>query len=296
MNTHKYMICQECGKNFKDTIRFHKHYREYHKKIESTCNICERRFHTTYILKKHVSNVHTFEKCDICGAGLAKGVLSRHRKKHLDIKFECKKCDNVYTRKDTLQNHELICGTEIVKVQKAPSVMAFNCVSCEKTFTEKRYLKQHQRTHVFRTNIQKYNCKFCEKIYDSNQALGKHVKKKHPNPRRLEEAAIGFLVLDSDPLQMIKKTKKVYSCDQCNYVSERKKNLKRHIDTHTSNRVKTGRPKKAPEEWSTVTKRIYAKKAKNQFLENMKVCGLSEDVQKLWKKESENQMNYNFKE
>ena len=287
MNTHKYMICQECGKNFKDTIRFHKHYREYHKKNESTCNICERRFHTAYILKKHVSNVHTFEKCEICGAGLAKGVLARHRKKHLDIKFECKKCDNVYTRKDTLKNHELICGTEIVRVQKAPAVMAFNCGSCEKTFTEKRYLKQHQGTHVGRTNIQKYNCKFCEKIYYSNQALGKHVEKNHLNSRRIGDAAIGFL---------IKKAKKVYSCDQCNYVSEQESNLKRHIDTHTSKIVKTGRPKKAPEEWSTVTKRIYAKKARNQFLENMKECDLSEDVQMLLKKESENKINHDFKE
>ena len=292
------MICQECGKNFNSTVSFHKHYREYHKKNESTCNICEKIFHTAYILRQHVTNVHTIGNCNICGAALAKGALARHRKNHMDIKFECEKCDNVYTRKDGLQKHKSICGTEILKVNKAPAPppsMAFKCGSCEKTFTKKRYLKQHQRTHVGRIDIQKYDCKFCQKIYRSNQSLEKHVEKNHPNPRRVEDAAIGFYVFDSNPPHMIKKANKVYSCDRCNYVSERKTNLNRHIDTHTSNRVKTGRPKKSPEEWSAVTKRIYAKKkeAKKQFLENMKECGLSEDLQKLLNKESESQINYN---
>ena len=144
---------------------------------------------------KHVSNVHTFEKCEICGAGLAKGVLARHRKKHLDIKFECKKCDNVYTRKDTLKNHELICGTEIVKVHKVSSpLIDFNCDLCGKTFAKNRYLKQHQRTHTDRMTIQNYDCKFCEKVYSSKQSLGKHIKKNHPNPRRVEDAAIALWV------------------------------------------------------------------------------------------------------
>ena len=74
---------------------------------------------------------------------------------------------------------------------------------------------------------------------------------------------------------------KVHSCEQCNYASAKKANLKRHIVTHTSNKVKTGHPRKSPEQWSTVTKRIYAKKAKDQFFENMEDCGLTEDVQKL---------------
>ena len=289
-------ICQECGKNFNNTINFHKHYRQYHKKAESNCNICERRFHTVYLLRQHGINVHTIEKCNICGAGMAKGVLARHRKRHMDIKFNCEKCDNIFTRKDSLKKHELICGKEVVKVHKTPAVMVFNCDSCGKTFKKKRYLKQHQRTHVLRITIQKYDCKCCEKIYTSNQSLAKHIEKNHTNPRKVEDKNIGFFVLDSSPLRRVEKTKKVYSCDQCNYVSEQKANLKRHIDTHTSNRVKTGRPRKSPEEWSTVTKRIYARKAKNQFLQNMKESELSEDVDKLLKKESQNHTNHNLKE
>ena len=78
---------------------------------------------------------------------MAKGVPSRHKKMHLEIKFECEKCDKVYTRKDILQKHELICGTDIVKVVEAP--VTINCETCGKSFTKKIYLEQHKRTHIF---------------------------------------------------------------------------------------------------------------------------------------------------
>ena len=99
----------------------------------------------------------------------------------------------------------------------------------------------------------KFDCKLCDKIYTSNQKLGKHIEKHHPNPRRVENAAIGFLVLESSPPRnhMAQKPKKIYSCKQCNYVNTHKGHLKRHIDTHTSNKVKTGRPKKSPLDHTT---------------------------------------------
>ena len=107
------------------------------KKNESNCNICERKFSTAYILKKHIGNVHTIEKCNVCDKGMAKGMLARHMKTHIESKFECEKCENVYTRKDDLQIHQLNCCRDIVKIQKQPAVMIFNCETCEKTFTQK---------------------------------------------------------------------------------------------------------------------------------------------------------------
>ena len=147
-----------------------------------------------------------------------------------------------------------------------------------------------------------YDCKLCDKMYASNQSLGNHIAKHHPNPRRVEDASIGFMVLDSSPPHnaIHKKPEKIHSCKQCPYVSGHKAHFKRHIETHTSNKVKTGRPKKSPEKWSSVTKRLYAKKSKQEFEENMKECGLSEDIEKLLKKDSqkffENHPNYNHKD
>ena len=177
--------CADCGKEFSSPLWFNKHYREYHQKNESNCNICERKFHTAYILKKHIGNVHTIEKCNVCDK-LCKTHENSLRKQ------ECEKFENVYTRKDNLQKHQLNCGG--VKVKKT-AVMIFTCETCEKTFTQKRYLTQHKRTH--RIDMGKFDCKLCDKIYTSNQKLGKHIEKHHPNPRRVENSAFGFLVLPS---------------------------------------------------------------------------------------------------
>ena len=142
----------------------------------------------------------------------------------------------------------------IVKIKKTAviTVMIFSCGTCEKTFTQKRYLTRHKRTH--RTDMGKFDCKLCDKIYTSNQKLGKHIEKHHPNQRRVENSAIGFLVLESCPPRnhMAQKPKKFFSCKQCNYVNTHKGLLKRHIDTHTSNKVKTGLPKKSPGNLSTI--------------------------------------------
>ena len=39
-------------------------------KNESNCNICERKFHIAYTLKKHIGNVNTIEKCNVCDKGV----------------------------------------------------------------------------------------------------------------------------------------------------------------------------------------------------------------------------------
>ena len=174
---------------------------------------------------------------------------------------------------------------KIVRVRKAPTE-AYKCDACEKIFTQKRYLSQHKRTHAVRMPLGKYDCKFCEKIFTSNQNLGKHIQKKHPNPRRVENANVGVLVLDSSPPKVRQKNKKIFNCKQCKYESGRRENLKRHLETHSANRVRTGRPKKPPGERSSVTKRLYAKRSHNEFMEKMRKNNLEEEIMKLMEKDA----------
>ena len=131
-----------------------------------------------------------------------------------------------------------------------------------------------------------YGCNFCDKIYTSKQNLEKHIQSTHPNPSRVEDANVGFLVFDSPlPPLKVRQKKRIFKCKQCNYESGRKLNLKRHIETHTENRVKTGRPKKPPGELSAVTQRLYAKKSQNAFMEEMKARNLEAAIKKLMRKD-----------
>ena len=84
----------------------------------------------------------------------------------------------------------------------------------------------------------------------------------------------------------VMQQKKIYNCKQCTYESDRKDSLRRHIETHTTNRVKTGRPKKPSGELSSVTKRLYAKKSHNAFMEDMRKNNLEEEIMKLMEKDS----------
>ena len=112
------------------------------------------------VLRQHVIKYHETQKCSICDLELAKAALSRHKKTHFEIKFECETCDKVYNRSDNLQKHKLICGTDIVKVVEAP--VTINCETCGKSFTKKRYLQQHRRAHGGAKKMVQYYCKFCD--------------------------------------------------------------------------------------------------------------------------------------
>ena len=79
MNIQNDILCPECGKDFGTLPRFHKHFRQYHKKNESKCTSCEKTFNTAYILRQHVTKVHETKKCDICDLDFAKGALARHK-------------------------------------------------------------------------------------------------------------------------------------------------------------------------------------------------------------------------
>ena len=175
MDIAKDMLCPECGKAFGTSLRFHKHFREYHRKNESKCTSCEKTFINEVVLRQHVIKYHETQKCSICDLELAKAALSRHKKTHFEIKFECETCDKVYNRSDNLQKHKLICGTDIVKVVEAP--VTINCETCGKSFTKKRYLQQHRRAHGGAKKMVQYYCKFCDKMFASNQSLGNHIEK-----------------------------------------------------------------------------------------------------------------------
>ena len=190
-----------------------------------------------------------------------------------------------YQTKNESEKNMKTCTADIVQVKKELT-RAFNCDDCGKIFTKKRYLTQHKRTHT--AAKKKYDCQLCDKVYTSKQSLGKHIQKVHPNPRKVEDANVGFVLFDSPmPSLKVNKKKKIFKCEQCDYESDRKRNLERHIETHTGNRPKkTGRPKKPPGELSSVTKRIYAKRSLKVFMEDMRKNNLEKEIMKLMEKDS----------
>ena len=146
-----------------------------------------------------------------------------------------------------------------------------------KVFTKSANLNQHKRTHTVRMKVGKFDCKLCDNIYTSNQNLGKHIKKSPSQSQELRMLTLdfhdGLIHPSSKSYKKLYRKRKLYNCKQCTYESHRKDSLKRHIETHITNRVKTGRPKKLPGELSSVTQRSYAKKSQNAFMEEIYTSG-----------------------
>ena len=147
MNITVETTCQDCGKVFSDESGFKRHFRQYHKKNESDCHICERKFYTEFLLKNHIGLHHTNVNCDICDKKLLKSALNGHKQTHQDCAFKCETCDNVYTRKNNLEKHMKTCGADIVRVTKEVTG-AFTCDACGKIFYEKRPFCHNTNEHM----------------------------------------------------------------------------------------------------------------------------------------------------
>ena len=119
----------------------------------------------------------------------------------------CQDCGEVFTDESGFKRHMRqhnekteseknmkTCTADIVRVKK-DLTRTFNCETCGKIFTKKRYLTQHKRTHT--AAKKEYDCQLCDKVYTSKQSLGKHIQKVHPNPRKVEDANVGFVLFES---------------------------------------------------------------------------------------------------
>ena len=153
----------------------------------------------------------------------------RTRRMHSNVK-----CVIMFKEKQPGKAHEHLRDRYCASQKRSNRGIQLWCMW--KDFTEKAYLTQHKRTHAVRKTLKEFDCKLCEKVYASNQKLGKHVEKAHPNPRRVEDANVGFMVFEY-PMHSVtvNQKKKILKCKQCNYESGRKLNLKRHIESHTAN-------------------------------------------------------------
>ncbi|CAL1300484.1 unnamed protein product [Larinioides sclopetarius] len=135
--------CNKCSQSFGFYRNFFKHACT-HKKPSFKCEICQKVFLTTDILKEHLNRKHS------------------HKSKN---SFKCILCRKVLSTKQSLQQHYLIHTGE----------KPFSCEVCNKVFKRKYCLLIHQYTHV---NGKYFVCSTCGKVFNSQYLLKKHCENK----------------------------------------------------------------------------------------------------------------------
>ncbi|XP_041656517.1 histone H4 transcription factor [Cheilinus undulatus] len=136
-----------------------------------------------------------WKDCEATAKGRPK--LREHLRSHTQEKIvACPGCGGMYANNTKLFDH-------IIR-QSAMEGQRFQCSHCSKRFATERLLRDHMRTHVSH-----YKCPLCDMTVPSPSALRNHIKFRHSNERP-------------------------YSCEYCEYSCKNLVDLRKHLDTHSS--------------------------------------------------------------
>lgn len=193
-----YFRCSKCDfkSNHKNSVRDHES--RVHFALPEKCRLCEKVFSSHQYLKRHlVSHKKSQCICDVCGKMYKSArTLEMHKKSHSNSfkipDFECTHCKNSFSSKFGLETH--------IETQHAGKKGAFLCATCGKVFTRKYSLQQHQLVHTgsrlvcdvcqksfscesslrdhrkIHTDLKSYKCPICSKTFKQRTTLQKHSK------------------------------------------------------------------------------------------------------------------------
>lgn len=194
----KVFKCTKCDftSNHRNSVRDHG--LRVHLAIPEKCQLCEKVFPSCQHLKRHMvchQNVQSI--CDVCGKVYKTArTLEKHRKTHCSNfqlpNFQCLQCKSSFSSKAVLENH--------IETQHAGKKASFLCATCGKVFTRKYSLQQHQLLHTgsrltcdvchksfscesslrdhknIHSDLKSYQCPVCFKSFNQRTSLQKHSK------------------------------------------------------------------------------------------------------------------------
>ncbi|XP_071559473.1 uncharacterized protein [Temnothorax nylanderi] len=154
------------------------------------------------------------------------------KKSHLESKFKCPKCPKVYKRKTTLNEHLL--KHESIKKSRLES--KFKCPKCPNVYKSKQYLNEHLLKHE---DIKKnFLCDTCGKIFHSHVRMRVHMHRHRSNSLACEICR--YHLSSKEALEKHHKTVHLhdYICDICHKILKSKQKLRAHIISHLQSKFK----------------------------------------------------------
>ncbi|XP_037824407.1 zinc finger protein 16-like [Lucilia sericata] len=147
-NPQKIIICDKCGKTYKNKSGLKLHNRREHsdeanaEKIPAECPICKKWYTSKLRVQDHIRNIHTNtdieHRCNTCGfvsttaRALKKHILYNHR---LERKHKCTLCEKAFKKASTLMEHRATHTGEPL----------YACPNCDQTFKSKANMFHHRR-------------------------------------------------------------------------------------------------------------------------------------------------------
>ena len=166
-------VCNLCDKEFCTTKLLKAHMKLQHE-IQNMCPKCELTFTEEVNLRRHLENAlkdgHEKYSCDQCTISFCtRTTLSRHLEtKHDGIgNFECHKCSVNFESKDALKLHK----------EKIHCSETFKCDDCEKSFTRIETLRKHKIDHKASDYMNSiFKCEFCQSVFKWKKNWQRHLR------------------------------------------------------------------------------------------------------------------------
>ncbi|CAH0546322.1 unnamed protein product [Brassicogethes aeneus] len=179
MHLNKYDFqCAQCGKCFNDALSFKEHDNVHLGLKPFICVVCNKEFVYSRYLTSHQSRLHTVRVIDE------------------NSKTQCKYCNKIFAKQETLENHLLkhetnkgpylkkhlcdVCGQGFsrkdklnIHYRKHSGEKPFSCSYCGKSFIKKDYMIMHERVH---SGEKPYSCEFCGKCFNQGAPLRIHLR------------------------------------------------------------------------------------------------------------------------
>ena len=180
------------------------------------CESCPKRFMSTNSLEYHTNICHSEikaeVKCRVCDAVFSHEVsLVRHQKIHEERQkeYKCRMCPKTFRRNDTLTKHKKSVHKLIFHSQTEENLkfvkkvrQFLTCKMCKEKFTGVN-AEIDLETHIIR-HCQDFKCLNCQKSFSSEDSL-----KQHMNTHKAQQVE--------------------FNCDKCNFRTNYKYNLKKHL-------------------------------------------------------------------
>ncbi|KAI5631830.1 PR domain zinc finger protein 5-like isoform X13 [Phthorimaea operculella] len=200
--------CNCCTKVFISREKARQHELKVHKKdkryLMSMCRLCNERFKTYDLKKKHLKEAH----------GVSVGAVVDPEK------FKCLACDKCFSKKVSLHYH-----TERFHMM----LKEHKCTECDEEFYTLPDLEGHMVKH---SSDRKYSCETCPNIrFKTAKALSMHVKRHHlmERPHACPECDMKFFRPGELKAHMPKHTGlREFKCEVCQKAFGRQKTLAEH--------------------------------------------------------------------
>ncbi|XP_049885692.1 zinc finger protein 501-like [Pectinophora gossypiella] len=240
--------CHDCGSFFKSKCKLRVHWKQVHATANLVCGDCKRRFKSLKAFLRHqkerTKNCLVAKNFRIEGEGRARMFYCKECEyKSIRIKdiathwvihtgdrpFKCDLCPKTCTQLSSLTAHKETAHAEY-KLEIA-------CHYCGKLIRGRNLIYRHLRTHTDKG----IECQVCHKILKNRSCLANHMQ-RHSGHKSYtcEKCAHSFYTMSelSNHKRMVHhKATNWYKCEQCEYKSLRKCNIKRHTAKHTDTNV-----------------------------------------------------------